>query len=70
VEKTVTPAHKGLQFRKVLGLRALASLGEAVGKRFLTQDLIKSLPEDLVKEFRGIEDLSTHFTLLFYLMIW
>jgi predicted metal-dependent enzyme (double-stranded beta helix superfamily) len=58
VEKKVTQVRKGLQFRKVLALQALAALGEAVGKRFLTQDLIKSLPEDLVKEFRGMEELS------------
>lgn len=57
VEKTVTPAHKRLQFRKVLALQALLALGEALGKRFLTQDLIKSLPEDLVQEFRGISSI-------------
>ena len=54
VEKKVTRAYQRVPFRKVLALQALAALEEAVGKRFLTQDLIKSLPEDLVKEFRGI----------------
>ncbi len=53
-EKKVSQSYRRLQFRKVLALQALVALGEAVGKRFLTLDLIQSLPEDLVKEFRVI----------------
>ncbi|MBI4765924.1 MAG: cysteine dioxygenase family protein [Deltaproteobacteria bacterium] len=53
-EKKVTRASRRVPFRKVLALQALASLEEAVGKKFLTQDLFKCLPEDLVKEFRRI----------------
>ena len=52
-EKKVTRANRRIQFRKDLALKALAVLGEAVGKRFLTPDLIQALPEDLIKEFRG-----------------
>jgi predicted metal-dependent enzyme (double-stranded beta helix superfamily) len=50
-EKKVTRAHKRIQFRRILALRALVAVGEAVGKGFLPPDLMKSLPEDLVKEF-------------------
>jgi predicted metal-dependent enzyme (double-stranded beta helix superfamily) len=52
--KKVTRSSQRVPFRKVLALQALASLEEAVGKKFLTQDLFKCLPEDLVQEFRGI----------------
>jgi len=41
-----------LLFKKVLALRALASLEEALGKRLLTPSLLDSLPGDLVREFR------------------
>ncbi len=51
-EKKMTRAHPRILFRKVLALRALASLGEAVGQTFLTPSLIESLPEDLAREFR------------------
>ena len=60
-EKKVSPSYKRVQFRKVLALRALVALEEAVGKRFLTPDLIKSLPEDLVKEFRGISSIPDNY---------
>jgi predicted metal-dependent enzyme (double-stranded beta helix superfamily) len=57
-ENKVTRANQRIPFRKVLALQALASLEKAVGKRFLTGDLIQCLPEDLVQEFRGIFSIS------------
>jgi predicted metal-dependent enzyme (double-stranded beta helix superfamily) len=60
-EKKVTRAYQRIPFRKVLALQALASLGEGAGKRFLTRDLIKSLPEDLVKEFRAISSIPNEY---------
>jgi predicted metal-dependent enzyme (double-stranded beta helix superfamily) len=60
-EKKVTRAPKRNQFRRVLALQALVSLGEASGKRFLTPDLIKSLPEDLVQEFRRISSIHDQY---------
>jgi predicted metal-dependent enzyme (double-stranded beta helix superfamily) len=53
-EKKVTRAHKRIQLRRILALRALVAVGEAVGKGFLPPDLMKTLPEDLVKEFQRI----------------
>ena len=47
-----------LMFKKVLALRALASLEEVLGKRFLTSSLLESLPEDLIREFRRISSSS------------
>jgi predicted metal-dependent enzyme (double-stranded beta helix superfamily) len=55
--KKVTPTSQRLPFRRVLALQALVSLGEALGKRFLTPELVKSLPEDLIQEFRGISSI-------------
>ncbi len=52
-EKKVTRASQRIPFRKILALQALTLLEETVGKKFLTRDLIKCLPEDLVQEFRG-----------------
>jgi predicted metal-dependent enzyme (double-stranded beta helix superfamily) len=51
-ERKITRAGRRILFRKVLALRALASVGEAIGKNFLTSSLLDSLPEDLVREFR------------------
>jgi predicted metal-dependent enzyme (double-stranded beta helix superfamily) len=53
-EKKVIRANQRIPFRKILALKALVSVGDALGQRLLTPDLIKSLPEDLVKEFRRI----------------
>ena len=50
--RKITRAHTRILFRKVLALRALASVGEAVGQTFLTPSLLDSLPEDVVREFR------------------
>ena len=50
--KRFRPATTRLSFKKVLALRALASLEEFLGKRFLTPSLLNSLPEGLVREFR------------------
>ncbi len=47
-------ATSRLLFKKVLALRALSSLEEFLGKRFLTPSLLDSLPGDLVREFRQI----------------
>ncbi len=52
-EKKVTRASQRVPFRKVLALQALAALEDAVAKKFLTEELICSLPEDLIQEFRG-----------------
>jgi 3-mercaptopropionate dioxygenase len=60
-EKKVTRAHKRIQFRRVLALQALVALEEAVGQRFLTADLIKSLPEDLVKDFQENSSLPDNY---------
>jgi predicted metal-dependent enzyme (double-stranded beta helix superfamily) len=57
-EKKVTRAHRRIHFRRPLALQALVLLGEAVGENFFTPDLIKSLPEDLVKEFQRISSVS------------
>jgi predicted metal-dependent enzyme (double-stranded beta helix superfamily) len=51
-ERKITRAGARILFRKVLALHALASVGEAIGKNFLTSSLLDSLPEDLVREFR------------------
>lgn len=51
-EKKVLRATTRLGFKKVLALRALASLEEALGKRVLTSSLLESLPMDLVREFQ------------------
>ena len=51
-ERRITRAHTRILFRKVLALRALASVGEATGQTFLPPSLIDSLPEDLVREFQ------------------
>jgi predicted metal-dependent enzyme (double-stranded beta helix superfamily) len=53
-ERRVTRAHTRIFFRKVLALRALASVGEATGQTFLTSSLLDSLPEDLVREFQRV----------------
>jgi hypothetical protein len=47
-------AHTRILFRKVLAVRALASLGEALGQTFLTPSLLASLPEDVAREFRRL----------------
>ena len=52
--KKVRRATTRLVFKKVLALRALASLEEVLGKKFLTSSLLESLPEGLVREFRQI----------------
>ena len=52
--KKVRRATTRLLFKKVLALRALASLEEVLGKRFLPSSLLESLPEILVREFREI----------------
>ncbi len=51
-EKKMTRAHTRLPFRRILTLRALASVGEAVGQTLLKPSLLDSLPEDLVREFQ------------------
>jgi len=51
-EKKADRARKRISFRKVLALRALASLGEALGITMLTPSLLESLPKDLVREFQ------------------
>lgn len=51
-EKKVSRAQPRTLFRKVLALRALASLGEMLGQTLLTPPLLESLPDDLVREFR------------------
>jgi len=53
-EKKVLRATTRLGFKKVLALRALAFLAEALGKRVLTSSLLESLPGDLVREFRRV----------------
>jgi predicted metal-dependent enzyme (double-stranded beta helix superfamily) len=50
--KKVRRATTRLVFKKVLALRALASLEEALGRRLLTSSLLESLPEGLVRQFR------------------
>jgi predicted metal-dependent enzyme (double-stranded beta helix superfamily) len=55
--KKVIRANQRVPLRKVLALQALVSVGEAVGQRLLTPDLIKCLPEDLIKEFREISSI-------------
>jgi len=50
--KKVRRATTRLLFKKVLALRALASLEEVLGKRFLPSSLLESLPGDLVRDFR------------------
>jgi predicted metal-dependent enzyme (double-stranded beta helix superfamily) len=50
--KKIMRAHTRILFRKVLAVRALASLGEAVGQTFLTPSLLDSLPEEVAREFR------------------
>ena len=57
-EKKVLRATTRLGFKKVLALRALASLEEALGKRVLTSSLLESLPNDLVREFRQVSSSS------------
>ena len=52
--KKVRRATTRLVFKKVLALRALSSLEEVLGKRFLTSSLLESLPGDLVREFRRL----------------
>jgi predicted metal-dependent enzyme (double-stranded beta helix superfamily) len=52
-ENKVSRASQRVPFKKVLALQALALLEETVGKKFITEDLICSLPEDLVREFQG-----------------
>ena len=61
--KKVTRAHKRIQLRRVLALQALVSLEVAAGQRLLTPDMIKSLPEDLVREFRGISSIPDKYRL-------
>jgi predicted metal-dependent enzyme (double-stranded beta helix superfamily) len=51
-ERKITRAHTRILFRKNLALRALASVGEALGQTFLTSSLLDSLPEDLVGGFQ------------------
>jgi predicted metal-dependent enzyme (double-stranded beta helix superfamily) len=51
-ERKITRAHTRILFRKVLALRALASVEKAVGQTFLTSSLLDSLPEVVVREFR------------------
>lgn len=53
-EKKAYRAHTRIPFRKVLALRALASLEEVLGRRYLTPSLLESLPDDLVREFRRV----------------
>ena len=50
-EKKRYRAPGGGRFRRVLALRALASLEEVVGRKYLTPSLLESLPEDLAREF-------------------
>jgi predicted metal-dependent enzyme (double-stranded beta helix superfamily) len=50
-EKKTYRAHTRIPFRKVLALRALASMEETLGKKLLTPSLLQALPEDLVREF-------------------
>jgi predicted metal-dependent enzyme (double-stranded beta helix superfamily) len=52
--KKVRRATTRLGFKKVLALRALASLEEALGKRLLTSSLLESLPGELVRQFRQV----------------
>ncbi|NWF57143.1 MAG: cysteine dioxygenase family protein [Syntrophaceae bacterium] len=52
-EKKITRARMRIPFRRVLALRALASVGEAVGKTLLTSSLLDPLPKDWVREFRA-----------------
>jgi predicted metal-dependent enzyme (double-stranded beta helix superfamily) len=52
--KKTMRARTRILFRKVLALRALASLGEALGQTFLTPSLLDSLPEDVAREFRRL----------------
>ncbi len=52
--KKIMRAHTRILFRKVLAVRALASLGEALGQTFLTPSLLDSLPEDVAREFRRL----------------
>ena len=51
-ERKITRAGTRILFRKALALRALASVGEAIGQSFLTSSFLDSLPEDLVREFQ------------------
>ena len=51
-EKKVYRAQPRILFRKVLALRALAAVGEILGRTLLTPSLLESLPDDLVREFR------------------
>jgi predicted metal-dependent enzyme (double-stranded beta helix superfamily) len=51
-EKRVSRAQPRVLFRKILALRALASLGETLGQTLLTPSLLESLPDDVVREFR------------------
>jgi predicted metal-dependent enzyme (double-stranded beta helix superfamily) len=51
-EKKVLRTATRLGFKKVLALRALASLEEALGKRFLTSSLLECLPMDLARELQ------------------
>jgi predicted metal-dependent enzyme (double-stranded beta helix superfamily) len=50
--RKITRARTRVLFRKVLALRALASVGEAVGQTYLTSSLLDLLPEDLIREFQ------------------
>jgi predicted metal-dependent enzyme (double-stranded beta helix superfamily) len=53
VENRVWRAQPRILFRKVLALRALSSLGETLGQTLVAPPLLESLPDDLVREFRG-----------------
>jgi hypothetical protein len=52
-ERKAYRAHTRVPFRRVLALRALASLEEAMGEKFLPPSLLQSLPDDLVGELRN-----------------
>ena len=51
-EKKTYPARTRVPFRKVLALRALDSLGKALGLELLPPSLLEALPDALVREFR------------------
>jgi hypothetical protein len=53
-EKKVIRAFRQVFFQKTLALRALALIGESAGRNLLTEALLDSLPDDLIRGFREV----------------